>query len=724
MAGLNSALHTYLDLLDYCQAWAQGGARTKQQTDHREAIQAACRDLSLANKWEYYYDEHRVNLVAPYETGTLSYDHCVTPEHEALTRNGWKTHDQLSVGDEILAYDHDSETCSWQPIEKIHEFDYDGQILDVRRKGRTVLRCTPNHRVPVFERTSTKVGGKVAHHAIKKWVLAKDLTCEHTTPLAAPLESEDCGPLTPRLAAILSWCVTDGTAMFTKWGTPSIQQSYSANREKCEEIESLTGKPHYPSSERKECRGYPVARLDHRAIRKVASAKSDLPRLFCSFGVHQAEAAIRAMVLAEASISGNQVAFTQWGENKPVAEAFQIACLLAGKATNICEGDFRCKGFGRDYGVRRRYQCSIRTSKGIKLAKLSQWIHYTGKVWCPQVRTGAWVVRCNGAVMITGNSGGTHERLVTFSTALSDTVQTWAKYGRLLIANVVYPVDDYKSTTTVTLESTLAPTADIAAGTTFKLYRSGYPLPDDFVSLEELFVEKGFWQARYIQPSEWFARERFSQNSGRTDFWTILRDKKVRNRFNLMVTPYPSTAEPLGFIYRRRPRALRVAGTESGARTATVTGAVGADSLVTSAALDTSYVGSVIRLRDDTSNVPTGLGGQYPYDEQHIIKEISSTTVTLDGTTLEKSYSADRMVISDPLDVNESMLEALKAQVEYRLARFHTAGRDQPSLNTLKGTADREIRQAMECESRHMRDRLASYSMFDWVQAMRNATVS
>lgn len=319
------------------------------------------------------------------------------------------------------------------------------------------------------------------------------------------------------------------------------------------------------------------------------------------------------------------------------------------------------------------------------------------------------------------HTGGSSERLVTFSEALSSTVQDWAQYGRIIIDNAVHKVDRYLSTTTVTLDSVLNPGADVAAGTSFTLYRSTYPFPDDMLSVEEMFIEKGFWEASYVTPSEWMARERFLRQGGRTDFWTIMRDTKTRNRWAIHVAPYPSTAEPLGFIYRRRPRPMRFPGTESGERTATVTGTAAADTLTTSVALSTDFAGSVIRLRDDTTNIPTGMGGRYPFDEQHIIRSISSTTVTLDGTTLEKAYSGDKMVVSDPVDMNEAMLEAFKAQIEYRLARMHGGGRDMPSLNTMKSLADAEIRRAMECESRNLPTR---YVVFDWVQAMRNATIS
>lgn len=320
------------------------------------------------------------------------------------------------------------------------------------------------------------------------------------------------------------------------------------------------------------------------------------------------------------------------------------------------------------------------------------------------------------------HTGGSSERLITFSTGLSSTVQDWAANGRLIISSAIHKVDRYLTDTTVTLDSILNPGADVTAGTSFTLYRNTYPFPDDMLTLDEVYIEKGFWQGSYITPSEWMARERFLRSGGRTDYWTIMRDTKTRNRWAIFVSPYASTAEPIGFIYRRRPRPLRFPGTESGERTATVTGTAAASTLTTSVALSTDFIGSVIRLRDDTTNIPTGMGGRYPYDEQHIIRDISSTTVTLDGTTLEKTYSGDKMVVSDPVDMNEAMLEAFKAQIEYRLARMHGGGRDMPSVNTYKTLAEKELRLAMECESRS--GGMAGYALFDWVNAIRNATIS
>jgi hypothetical protein len=176
-----------------------------------------------------------------------------------------------------------------------------------------------------------------------------------------------------------------------------------------------------------------------------------------------------------------------------------------------------------------------------------------------------------------------------------------------------------------------------------------------------------------------------------------MKDPDNDNRFSLFIDPKPNTAEPLGFIYRRKPRTLRWAGTETEARTYTATGDADDNEITTSTALPASMLGSIIRLADSTTTHPTGLAGTYPFLEQHKIVKIASTTVTIDGT-LSTAYSGDKMVVSDPIDMNDTMIEALKAQVEYRLSRF---ANDARAMATAKQVADIELRKSLELESRH-----------------------
>ena len=298
----------------------------------------------------------------------------------------------------------------------------------------------------------------------------------------------------------------------------------------------------------------------------------------------------------------------------------------------------------------------------------------------------------------TGTIGYDHEDTVDREVTLSGgTWPAWAQYGRLRISDVVYPVDSRTSGSIVRLREDLNPGADIATSTSYELYRNAYPLPADLWRLYDVAVEKSYWMPYYITPSEWFRRERFHDSEGQTWAWTIMKDPDADNRFAMFVDPKPDTAEPLGFIYRRKPRTLRWAGTETEARTYTVTGSADASTLTTSTALPASMVGSVIRLADSTTKHPTGLTGTFPFLEQHKITALSTTTVTIDGT-LSTAYSGDKMVVSDPVDMNDTMIEALKAQIEYRMSRF---ANDSRGMATAKQVADIELRKALEMESRY-----------------------
>jgi len=152
------------------------------------------------------------------------------------------------------------------------------------------------------------------------------------------------------------------------------------------------------------------------------------------------------------------------------------------------------------------------------------------------------------------HTGSGNEREITLA---SGTWPSWAKYGRIRFGDVVYPVESRVSNTLLTLSEEFNPGADVSTGTSYNIYRSVYPLPADLWRLYDVAVEKSNWVTGYLTPSQWLQRERFVQSNGQTWAWTIMKDPDNDNRFALWVDPSPSTAEPLGFIYRRRPRTLR-----------------------------------------------------------------------------------------------------------------------------------------------------------------------
>ena len=306
---------------------------------------------------------------------------------------------------------------------------------------------------------------------------------------------------------------------------------------------------------------------------------------------------------------------------------------------------------------------------------------------------------------LTGHASG--ERALTITTG---TWPSWIANGRVRIGGVVYKVDRVSgSAATILLDSVLSPPADIAS-TSFIAYQTVYQLPADLVSIEDIMVEEGAWCTTYLEPGEWLQQERYTQTTGRTWAWTLMKDPKNMGRWAVFIDPIPDTAEPLGFIYRRRPRTLRYAGTESGSRIL-LSGSAAATTVTTTTTLSQSMVGSFIRIYD-TTNYPTGLPGVFPFLEQHEIYSISSTTVTLRTALSAAAASSTKAVVTDPVDMSDTMYEALLCRLEYRMARMYGEGKNLANIAQL---SDREIRIALERDSRVKVSRTGYLSFSDWM---------
>lgn len=338
----------------------------------------------------------------------------------------------------------------------------------------------------------------------------------------------------------------------------------------------------------------------------------------------------------------------------------------------------------------------------------NRWTYYQ-----KEHRINLQAVQSTGTVTydLTGHAEG--EKALTIDGVLG-TWPSWVKRARIQISGTIYKVKDTTTDANVILlEDNFAPLADITTGTAYQLYQSEYPFPDDLWDLQNVMVEKDNWITYYIRPTEWTQRERFFGSTGQPWAWTILKDDDLDSRWSLYIDPIPTTAEPIGFIYRRRPRTLRWGGTESAARV-TLTGinAAAASSVTLTTTLPQNMVGSYIRFHGSTTDYPTGFAGQNPFYEQHRIKSISGTTVTLDGTTLSQAYSSsEKAVVSDPVDMDDQMLEAFKAAMELRLAR--SAGSNRGVANAYQMYLSC-MRTAMENEAR-VRDQFVQYSRYDYL---------
>jgi len=86
-------LLTYYDLISHLMNFTRGGGMDAEQSDYRDAVQHAFRDLVQGREWRYLFSEYRLALDAPYTTGTIAYDYTggTYERMVTLTSGTWPT---------------------------------------------------------------------------------------------------------------------------------------------------------------------------------------------------------------------------------------------------------------------------------------------------------------------------------------------------------------------------------------------------------------------------------------------------------------------------------------------------------------------------------------------------------------------------------------------------------------------------------------------------------
>lgn len=263
-------------------------------------------------------------------------------------------------------------------------------------------------------------------------------------------------------------------------------------------------------------------------------------------------------------------------------------------------------------------------------------------------------------------TGGSYERMVTLT---GYTWPTWAPYGTLLISGVRYKVEAYKTSTVITLTCDSAPTADIASGTTYTLYQNIYQLPPDFRRLCDLHFENG---QGCMQPlanlSDWLAFDQQEAVSGRPYCYAIGGSPDNFAQMALHVHPYPEDAESIDYVYWRNPRPLYYTGYETEARAGTVAASAAGTTITgTGTSFTAKMVGSLIRFSRNTTDFPSGEGGDNPFQEQKVIIAVDSATSLTVDSALEYAYSGNKYVITDPVDMDAALIMALYRNAELML---------------------------------------------------------
>jgi DNA polymerase I-like protein with 3'-5' exonuclease and polymerase domains len=132
--------------------------------------------------------------------------YCVPMDSEILTKTGWKSYGEVSVGETVLTYNQTTGMCEWQPmLDKV--FFNDCEVWEFGHSHWKV-RATPNHRWYGFRRYEGAEGFRGRKHCV---FTTEEITSEHSITTAAYCPDEGDLNMSLEEVCILTWIATDGS---------------------------------------------------------------------------------------------------------------------------------------------------------------------------------------------------------------------------------------------------------------------------------------------------------------------------------------------------------------------------------------------------------------------------------------------------------------------------------------------------------------------------------
>jgi hypothetical protein len=267
-------------------------------------------------------------------------------------------------------------------------------------------------------------------------------------------------------------------------------------------------------------------------------------------------------------------------------------------------------------------------------------------------------------------TGGTYERELTLSGA---TWPSWTTDAVVQIGDVMCDVEVVYSTTVLTLKSDTSPVADVAAGTSYTLWPKWYILPADFSSLYHPMSEDDWQLGEYARLEDVELLNRYEPGqSGSIVRYSIGPAEGIYNRQALYTWPHSSETRSLDVVYNRRPRALRHSGKELRDWQGTITGSsLNATLAGTSTGFVSTMAGSIVRSAGTATDkvLPTGWDGKNPRINEQSILSVNSTTSISMTDVFQNDVTDVSYVISDPVDLPESLHQTMHRVAEMHLAR-------------------------------------------------------
>lgn len=342
---------------------------------------------------------------------TWSFSECVAEGTEVLTPTGWVDISTITSNDDVLVYNFEKETVHFEKPKRTTDYQVDNRLmveLVANNSKQFHQFVTPNHRMPVKTRV------KEGHNPTKMFVEAGlwDFKPHHLAPVSG--YSTQTGSDLSYYERILIAAQADGTWQPNRYtgervGTIPIWFEFSKGH-KIERINLLAQMANVTITEL-------TPTPSEGGIKQKRRFKIDFPiehlpddiKLFNSWVDLKSMTANKAeQFLDEVSYwdshiyisKGGNKTFTYTSTVKENTDIIQAIAVMAGKQARYSIIVDERKSTYRNVHSVNVVNSTFKDGQSIR----KNLIPYTGKVYCIETSTGAFVIRYNNTVSITGNT--------------------------------------------------------------------------------------------------------------------------------------------------------------------------------------------------------------------------------------------------------------------------------------------------------------------------------
>jgi len=162
-------------------------------------------DPHSANAWDLFFGDKprpvpltKDSVTKSERTLAKNFAYLCVPMHtQALTRKGWKNYHELHIGDIILAYDPETNTKRWEPIQEL-TYHKNAEVWSMGTSKSFKVETTPDHRWAVRQRTWAGRSYAKPYMSEIQERTTRTVNTESNIIVNAPMEyDEGAGTVTP-----------------------------------------------------------------------------------------------------------------------------------------------------------------------------------------------------------------------------------------------------------------------------------------------------------------------------------------------------------------------------------------------------------------------------------------------------------------------------------------------------------------------------------------------